>query len=192
MFASIRRRNRKARLRNELGQSVDHFKRAASIAASETNSTVTPRINAARDRVQPAATAARDAASQSWDSALAALTAASDNVRQAGKTTKKATRQQLKSEKKQALKLQKKAQKAVGRKKSRTGKLAGYALLGTAIGVGAAYVARRRREAQWEEYEPTARTTGADDSAFEPMEPTVYTTANGTVTDPATNKQDPR
>ncbi|HWS38199.1 MAG TPA: hypothetical protein VN408_36365 [Actinoplanes sp.] len=182
MFATIRRRNRKARMRNELGQSVEHFKKAATIAANETSSTVTPRINAARDRVQPAASAARDAASQSWDSALAALTTASESVRQAGKTTKKVTRKQLKVQEKQARKLQRKAEKATGRNKGRGSRLAGYALLGTAIGIGAAYVARRRREAQWEEYEPTTRTS-ADDAAFEPIEPTVYTTSNGTVTD---------
>lgn len=189
MFATIRRRNRKARMRNELGQSVDHFKRAATIAAAETSSTVAPRINAARERVQPAATAARDAASQSWDSALAALTTASESVRQAGKASKKATRKQIKVQEKQARKLQRKAEKATGRKKSRGGRLVGYALLGTAVGVGAAYVARRRREAQWEEYEPTTRG-GADDAAFEPIEPTVYTTANGTTTEQ--NKPDAR
>lgn len=179
-------------MRNELGQSVDHFKRAASIAATETSATVAPKINAARDRVQPAASAARDAASQSWDSALAALNAASENVRQAGKTTRKATRKELKAERKQAQKLQKKAAKAMGRKKSRAGRLAGWALIGTAIGVGAAYVARRRREAQWDEYEPASRS-GADDAAFEPMEPTAYTgSANGTATEQSKNKQEPR
>ncbi|GAA1589195.1 hypothetical protein [Actinoplanes couchii] len=189
MFATIRRRNRKARMRNELGQSVDHFKRAATIAAHETSSTVTPRINAARDRVQPAANAARDAASQSWDSALAALNTASESVRQAGKTTKKVSRKQLKAQEKNARKLQRKAEKATGRQKSRGSRLAGWALLGTAVGIGAAYVARRRREAQWEEYEPTTRA-GADDASFDPIEPTVYTTSNGTATDQ--NKPDAR
>lgn len=178
-------------MRNELGQSVDHFKRAATIAANETSATVAPKINAARDRVQPAASAAKDAASQSWDSALAALTAASENVRQAGKTTKKVSKRQFKAEQKQARKLQKKAEKAVGRKKSRTGRLFGYALLGTAVGIGAAYVARRRREAQWDEYEPTTRT-GADDAAFEPTEPNAYTTSNGTVPVTEQSKQEPR
>lgn len=182
MFATIRRRNRKARMRNELGQSVEHFKKAATIAAQETSSTVTPRINAARDRVQPAATAARDVATQSWDSALAALTTASESVRQAGRATTKVSRKQLKIQEKQARKLQRKAEKATGRSTSRATRLAGYALLGTAVGIGAAYVARRRREAQWEEYEPTART-GADDAAFEPIEPTVYTSSNGTAAD---------
>lgn len=175
-------------MRNELGQSVDHFKRAASIAATETSATVGPKINAARERVQPAASAARDAASQSWDSALAALTAASETVRHAGKTTKKVGKRQLKAEQKQARKLRKKAEKAVGRRKSRAGRLLGYALLGTAVGVGAAYVARRRREAQWDEYEPTTRS--GDDAAFEPTESTAYTTSNGTVTEQS--RPDPR
>ncbi|MEU4691942.1 hypothetical protein [Actinoplanes sp. NPDC023714] len=184
-------------MRNELGQSVDHFKRAASIAAHETSATVSPKFNAARDRVQPAAVKAKETATDSWDSALAALTplvtAATDNVRQAGKTTKKQSKKQIKAQQKQAEKLRKKAEKATGRKSGRKGKLAGYALLGTAVGLGAAYVARRRRESQWDEYEPapaTSRPAGADDAAFEPVEPVVYTTANGTVTD--STKQDPR
>ncbi|WP_045744643.1 hypothetical protein [Actinoplanes rectilineatus] len=182
-------------MRNEIGQSVDHFKRAATIAAKETSSTVGPKINAARDRVQPAAGKARDAASNSWDSALAALTplvaAATDNVREAGKTSKKAVKRQAKVERKNAQKLQKRASKAMGRssKSGRGSRLAGFALLGTAVGVGAAYYAKKRREAQWDEYDPAPRS-GADDAAFEPIEPSVYTTSNGTVTDKS--EQNPR
>ncbi|MEV6341962.1 hypothetical protein [Actinoplanes sp. NPDC051851] len=203
MFATMRRRRRNAKMRDELGQSVDHFKRAASIAASETSATVGPRINAAKDRVQPAAEKAKDAASSGWDSALAALTplvaTTTESVIQAGRNGREATRRQLKAERKQARKmqhqaakragrLQRKAEKAIGRKRGgRAGKLAGYALLGTALGVGAAYVARRRTQAQWEEYDaaPNPPVVGADDAAFEPLEPTVYTTANGTATDQA-------
>ncbi|WP_436525300.1 hypothetical protein [Actinoplanes sp. HUAS TT8] len=175
-------------MRTELGQSVDHFKRAASIAAQETSATVGPRLNAAVERVQPAAEKAKETASQGWDSALATLTplvaAATDNVRQAGRTGKKVTKRELKAQRKQAEKLQRKAQKALGRKqRGRGSKLAGYALLGTAIGVGAAWYAKRRSQAQWEEYDAApnpAPADSADDSAFEPLEPTVYTTANGT------------
>lgn len=188
MFATMRRKRRSARMRNELGQSVDHFKRAASIAAQETSATVGPRLNAAVERVQPAAEKAKETASQGWDSALATLTplvaAATDNVRQAGKTGKKVTKRQLKAQRKQADKLQRRAEKALGRKRrGRGSKLAGYALLGTALGVGAAWYAKRRSQAQWEEYDAApspAPAAGADDAAFEPLEPTVYTTANGT------------
>ena len=93
MFATMRRKSRSTKMKNELGQSVDHFKRAASLAAQETSATVGPKFNAARDRVQPAAVKAKDAASSSWDSALATLTplvtAATENARQAGKASKK-------------------------------------------------------------------------------------------------------
>jgi hypothetical protein len=179
-------------MRNELNQSMDHFKRAASLAAQETSATVGPKINAAKDRVQPAANKAMGAASNSWESAVATLTAAGENVRQAGKQSKKQTKRQARKQLKAARKMERKAEKAYGRKKGRAGKLAGYALLGTAAGIGAAYLARRRRDAQWEEYDPAPSTaqTGADDAAFEPMEPTVYTTSNGTVADPS--KPNPR
>ena len=176
-------------MRNELNQSMDHFKRAASLAAQETSATVGPKFYAAKDRVQPAATKAKDAASSSWDSALAALTplvgAATDTARQTGKATKKQTKKQAKAVQKAERKAEKKAAKATGRNKGRGSRLAGYALLGTAVGVTAAYFAKRRRDSQWEEYDPAPSTvqTGADDAAFEPVEPTVYTTSNGTVTD---------
>ncbi|WP_328463789.1 hypothetical protein OHA21_38935 [Actinoplanes sp. NBC_00393] len=185
MFATIRRRRRSTKMRNELNQSMDHFKRAASLAAQETSATVGPKINAAKDRVQPAATKAKDAATNSWDSALAALTplvaTATESVRHTGKVTKKQAKKQAKA----AKKLERKAEKAYGRKQRRGSRMFGYALLGTAVGVGAAYYARRRRDAQWEEYDPatTSAQTGADDAAFEPIEPTAYTTSNGTVAD---------
>ncbi|XVV12675.1 hypothetical protein ACQP2X_49215 [Actinoplanes sp. CA-131856] len=193
MFATMRRKSRSRRMKNELNQGVDHFKRAATLAAQETSATVGPTLTAAVDRVQPAAVKAKDAASSGWGSAVATITplvaAASDNVKQAGKVSKKSAKQN----KKEAKKLQKRASKAVSRKqkKGRGSKLLGFALLGTAIGVGAAYVNKRRRAAQWDEYEPAAplttnRNTSADDAAFEPDEPQAYTSSpNGTVPNPA-------
>ena len=201
MFATMRRRSRSRRMKNELGQSVDHFKRAASLAAQETSATVGPKLNAAVDRVQPAAAKAKDAASIGWDSALATITplvtAATETVRHAGKVSKRQARKTAKENKKNAHKLQKRANKAMGRKQGRRrgSKLLGYALLGTAVGAGAAYVVKRRKAAQWDEYGPagpagSAQVGGADDAAFEPAEPTAYTTQNGTVSDPA--QQSPR
>jgi hypothetical protein len=184
VFATMRRKNRSQRMKNELGQSVDHFKRAASLAAQETSATVGPTLTAAVDRVQPAAVKAKDVASSGWGSAVATITplvaAATDNVRQTGKVTKK----QAKQNKKDAQKLQKRADKALSRKKSkgRGSKLLGFALIGTAIGVAAAYASKRRQAAQWDEYEPaaplttTSSTTTTDDAAFEPN-----TSPNGTV-----------
>jgi hypothetical protein len=201
VFATMRRRSRNRRMKNELGQSVDHFKRAASLAAQETSATVGPTLAAAVDRVQPAATRAKDVASSGWESAVATLTplvaAATDNARRAGKVSKKSAKKAAKHNKKNAQKLQKRANTALGRDtgKRRGSKLLGLALIGTAVGVGAAYVAKRRKAAQWDEYDPATplnadKVGGADDAAFEPNEPSAYTTPNGTPADPA--RQNPR
>jgi len=186
-------------MKTELGQSVDHFKRAATLAAQETSATVGPKLNAAVDRVQPAAAKAKDAASSSWDSAVATITplvtAAAENVRQTGKVSKKQARKAAKENQKKAQKLQKRANAALGRKRRGRGtKLIGFALIGTAIGVGAAYAAKRRKSAQWDEYEPaapigSAQVGGADDAAFEPLESETPISPNGTASD---NQHSPR
>jgi hypothetical protein len=183
----MRRKSRSTIMKNELGQSVDHFKRAATIAAHETSATVGPKLTAARDaaidRVQPAASKAKETASTGWDSAVATITplvaAAGDTLRQAGKVTKKQAKANRKIAKKRAAKLEKRANRALGRKQGgrKAGKLLGFALLGTAVGAGAAYVVRKRKAAQWDEYDPTGPVpvtppvTGADDAAFEPVAP---------------------
>jgi hypothetical protein len=180
----MRRKNRSANMKSELGQSVDHFKRAASLAAQETSATVGPKFNAARDRVQPTATKAKDAASSGWDSALATLapliTAATENARQVSDRTAQtaeATKKSAKANKKSAKKLQKRTNKALGRKQksSKRSKLGGLLLAGAAVGAAGAYVLNKRRRDQWDEYDPspatsTTRTTGADDAAFEPAD----------------------
>jgi hypothetical protein len=198
VFATTRRKSRSKRMKNELGQSVGHFKRAATLAAQETSATVGPKLNAAVDRVQPAAAKAKGAASSGWDSALATITplvaAATDNVRQTGKVSKRQARKTAKENQKKALKLQKRANKAMGRKqrKGRGSKMLGLALIGTAVGVGAAYASKRRKTAQWDEYEPaapigTTQVVGADDATFEPTQPS---TPNGTASD--TTQHTPR
>jgi len=180
VFTTMRRKRRSTKMKNEIGQSVDHFKRAASLAAAETGATVGPRINAARDYVQPTAVKAKDAASSGWDSALAALTPLVTAATQSAVTSKKALKANKKDAKKNAKKIEKRTNKALKREKSgsKTSTLAGLALVGAAIGVAAAYVVRRRQAAQWDEYDPSAPiattppVTGAEDTAFEPSNPT--------------------
>lgn len=197
MFATMRRKSRNRRMKNELGQGVDHFKRAASLAAQETSATVGPKLQTAVGRVQPAAEKAKDAASSGWDSALATITplvaAATDNVRHSGKVSKRQVKKAVKQNKKNAKRLQKQVSRK--RDKRRGSRLLGYALIGTAVGVGATYLAKRRKAAQWDEYDPATpissdKVGGADDAAFEPAEPSAYTTPNGTMPDAA--KQSPR
>ncbi|MEV4345416.1 hypothetical protein AB0J83_13140 [Actinoplanes sp. NPDC049596] len=195
MFATMRRKNRSRRMKNELNQGVDHFKRAATLAAQETSATVGPTLTAAVDRVQPAAVKAKDAASSGWGSAVATITplvaAASDNVKQAGKVSKRSVKKSAKQNKKDAKKLQKRANKTLARaekkqKKGRGSKLLGFALIGTAIGVAAAYANKRRQAAQWDEYEPAAPLTTTDRATFEPDEAQTFPSSpNGTVPEPA-------
>ncbi|MFI7546025.1 hypothetical protein [Actinoplanes sp. NPDC049599] len=182
----MRRKNRSAKMKSELGQSVDHFKRAASIAAQETSATVGPKFYAARDRVQPTAVKAKDAASSSWESALATLTplvsAATVKAQQVSNSTAKVSRKDVKAAKKDAKKnarkLEKRANKTLGRKqKSRSGaKLGGLLLAGAAVGAVGAFAVRKRRQEQWDEYDPTpitpatTRTTGTDDATFAPAD----------------------
>ena len=209
MFGTMRRKSRSTQMKSELNQSVDHFKRAAALAAQETSATVGPKYSAARDRVQPAAEKAKGAATSGWDSALATLTPlvaaaaeivrkTGDNVKKTSKETAKASRKAAKADSKAAQKsakrLEKRADKALSRKQSsgRGGKLVRLALVGAAVGAGAAYFLRKRRAAQWDEYDPSAPITstqqvgGADDAAFEPdATVTTATTTSTTTTTPS-------
>jgi hypothetical protein len=169
-------------MKQELGQSVDHFKRAATLAAQETSATVGPKLNAAKDRVQPVADKAKGTASSGWESAVATLTplvtAASENMLHAGKKTAKVSRRTARANKKNAKKLEKRANKMLGRKQPshRPARLFGLALAGAAVGACAAYAMRRRKAQQWDEYDPgrpissAQPEAGADDAAFEPIE----------------------
>jgi hypothetical protein len=196
VFTTMRRKRRSETMKRELGQGVEHFKRAAALAAQEASATVGPKVNAARDRVQPAASKAKDVASGGWGNAVATLapliTAAGESVRLTGQKTEKVSKKQAKANRKNAKKLEKRASKAVGRKQSgrRGGKLFGLAVAGAAVGAGAAYFARKRRAAQWDEYDPgspivstTTTTAGAEDAAFEPAD--VSTTTTSTYVEPA-------
>jgi hypothetical protein len=186
----MRRKRQRAIMKQELGQSVDHFKRAATLAAQETSATVGPKINAAKDKVQPVATKAIDTASSGWESAVATLaplvTAAAESARQAGHKTAKVSKRTAKANKKKAQKLEKRANQLLGRQQAgrRTGRLFGIGIAGLAVGAGAAYVLRRRAAKQWDEYDPSRPISsaqevgGADDAAFEPIEP-VNTTETG-------------
>jgi hypothetical protein len=101
----------------------------------------------------------------------------------------------MKSNKKNAKKLEKRANKVLGRKQTgrRTGKLFGLAVAGAAVGVGTAYVVRKRKSQQWDEYDPSPiasapiasapKADGAEDAAFEPI-------AENTPVEPVNTKKD--
>jgi Mn2+/Fe2+ NRAMP family transporter len=201
VFATMRRKRRSATMKQELSESVDHFKRAATLAAQETGATVGPKLYAARDRVQPTAVKAKDAASTSWESAVAALTplivAATENVRLAGRKQAEVSKKQAKANRKNAKRLEKRTSKALGRTRTGRGpgRLFGLALAGTAVGACAAYAMRRRKAAQWDEYDPSRpissaqQAGGADDAAFEPASSDSTNTMTSDTTDQTSSPQ---
>ncbi len=172
MFGIVRKKSHSQLARQELNQGVEHFRQAATHAARGTGAAVGPRVNAARDRVQPAAGKVKGAASSGWGSAVAVLAplaaAATDAAKQADKQSKKAGKQadKAKADAKNAKNvkaLQKATGKALGRKqaKQKRGKLAGLLMAGAAVGAGV-MVLRRRQQQRWDEYDPS-RPIGSTD-----------------------------
>jgi hypothetical protein len=166
VFGIVRRKSHGLMARSEFNQGVEHFKAAATHAARGTGAAVGPRIESARDRVQPAAGKVRNAATGSWGSAVAALAplaaAATEGARQAGKKPAKAseaTKKNMKQLDKKAGKvLAKKADKALGKNKKQSGgrsKLFGLGIAGLAVGAVAAAMMRKRQQEQWDEYDPS-------------------------------------
>ncbi len=158
MFGIMRRKSHGLMARSEFNQGVEHFKAAATHAARGTGAAVGPRIESARDRVQPAAGKVRNAATGSWGSAVAALAplaaAATEGARQAGKKPAKSSE----ATKKNMKQLDKKAGKVLGKNKKQSGgrsKLFGLGIAGLAVGAVAAAMMRKRQQEQWDEYDPS-------------------------------------
>jgi hypothetical protein len=141
----IRRKTRGELFRSEMGKSFDHFMQASTHAAGGVGATVGPRMNAARSYVAPPATKVRDSATAGWASTLAALAplvaAANDGAKQARYAAKT----------KNIKNLRKKEQP----KMSRWPLVAGIVAAGAAVGAAGAIAMRRRRQQQWDEYDPS-------------------------------------
>ncbi|HEY2950395.1 MAG TPA: hypothetical protein VGJ53_18685 [Micromonosporaceae bacterium] len=155
LVLGIGRRKTHAKLaRRELNESLDHFMRAATHAAGGMGAAVGPKVNAARDYVNPTAGRMRNAASQGWESALAAFaplaSAAKDGARSAGDM---ALRTRSRNKKREA---------EMGRK--RRSAWAGMLAAGAAVGAAGALIMRRRKQ-RWEEYDPAQALEAMRDDA---------------------------
>jgi hypothetical protein len=149
VFGMGRRDTRGQLVKNELGESFDHFMQAATHAAGGVGATVGPRAAQGVDRVN-------GATAQGWESTLAAFAplaaAAADGAREAGRTTSRAGRRT------QRAVMRKKVPQMSGR---RWPMLAGLLAAGATVGAAGALVMRRRKQQQWQEYDPS-----------QPIEPT--------------------
>jgi hypothetical protein len=137
--------------RAELGESFDHFMRAATLAATGVGARVGPRVESARGYLAPQTARLKGAANGGWTSTMAALApiaaAASDGARQAG----------TKAGKTKAKGMKKKMQKATGRQQSSRRWPRALGVLVLTAGGAAAFAAmrRRRQQQQWDEYDPS-------------------------------------
>jgi hypothetical protein len=133
--------------RAELSESVDHALRAAGYAAGGVRAAIGPKVSPAAQRV-------RSTAASGWGStraAIAPLTEAAQYKLRNARTEEKVS--------------------------SRWPKLAGLLAVGALMGAVTAYVLRRRRLQQWEEYDPMEAVAkereeaATPPSADEPAEP---------------------
>ncbi|MDG4762814.1 hypothetical protein O7632_01585 [Solwaraspora sp. WMMD406] len=206
MLRISRRKTRRALVRAELGEGLDHFRRAATHAAGGVGASVGPRVLAARDAVTPTADRVRDSAAQSVAATMAALAplavAAADGARQASQATRKVKAKNMKATKLTGMKAMAAKTKASrlkpGKSTSMKSRLmpssggsgrrrwpivVGVLAAGAAIGT---MVVRRRRATQWEEYDPgqamesAGSTTGATSGSVGPKAASDGTMTSGT------------
>jgi hypothetical protein len=148
-------------MRDELGESFEHFVQAATHAAGGMGAAVGPRVTAARDYVSPGIDRIRSTATDSWGATMAAFTplvlAAREGSRQAREAQLKALKKQQNSS------------------RNRWSVLVALAAAGAAMGAAAAYIARRKR-LEWAEYDPAH----ALDEVRDETQSTVDKPASGT------------
>ncbi len=140
MYGLRRRRMTHARLmRDELGEGIDHLRRAASHAAGGIGSSVGPGVTMARGYLNPEQV--RDAAAATWETTVTAFAPLAAAARQSASQARTKQARKMKKFRKQA--------RMSGR---RWPMLVGLLAGGAAVGAAGAVVIRRRRRRQWEEY----------------------------------------
>ncbi len=201
VFGRRTAKTRRDLVRAEFGESMDHFRRAATHAAGGLGATVGPRVGAARDRnwsargfITPATTRMGAMTSRSWDQTIAALAPLAESARQGSALAAKLEMKNGQSGKRKNMKNGKNGNGDKGQGMSRLGFTATseeiettshtgmYALLatGAVLGAAGALVARRRTRAKWAEYEPSSLS--ADASSFKDAGAT-----SKSLTDPASS-----
>jgi hypothetical protein len=150
-------------MRMEINDSMDHLMQAATHGAAAVGESAGPRWESTKSAMAPRIGQARGLASTGWDSTRARVSpligAALAGAAQANQKA------QLKG-RKSAKELQKKVNgKQAKAESSRKGMAVGLLVAGVAAGAGAAYVARRRSRAKWDEYDASFDTrTGYDET----------------------------
>ena len=151
-------------MRMEINDSMDHLMQAATHGAAAVGETAGPRWESTRSAVAPRIDQARGLASSGWGGTKARVSPlVSAAVAAAAEANLKAQMKAKKSGKQMAKKVNGGQPKAES--SSRKGVAVGLLVAGMAAGAGAAYVARRRSRAKWDEYDASFDTrTGYEES----------------------------
>lgn len=151
-------------MRSELNDSLDHLMQAATHGAAAVGATTGPRWESTKSAVAPRVDQARSLANSGWGTTKAAV---SPLVEAALSGAAEANKQAQKKAKKTTKKMQRKVDDKLHKKDTSNRKtmMVGLVVVGVAAGAGAAYVARRRSRAKWDEYDAGFDAPGALDSA---------------------------
>nr|MDT0661830.1 hypothetical protein [Micromonospora sp. DSM 115978] len=160
MFGFGRRRSHGQLAKAELGEGLDHLRQAATHAAGGVGAAVGPRVDAARRYVTPTATRVRNTAAVGWGATVSAVgplaVAAADGARQAGSTAGRSDA--AKAARARARSAARTARDRTGRGRARRSRrwpaLAGLLAVGAAVGAAGVIALRRRRQAEWDSYDP--------------------------------------
>jgi cytoskeletal protein RodZ len=138
-------------MKEELGESLDHLVQAANHAAGGVGATVGPRWDAARDRVGPTAGKVRTVAATGLGTTVAALAPLAVSAKEGARKSKGRSIRTV--------------NRKTDRSPRRWPRLTMLLVAGAAVGAAGAMVLRRRRQLQWEEYDPSRPQESAADSA---------------------------
>lgn len=144
MFGLRDKRTYSQIMRDELDEGFDHLWQAGAAAAAGLGATFGPRWADTKIIVAPPANRLRDAATQSWGSTVSAVAPLVSLARaEAGRATRRRREQEAKKR---------------GMSMSRRGWLTfgGIAAAGVVAGIAGTLIMRRRRRAQWDEYDAQA------------------------------------
>lgn len=170
MFGVGQRVTRGEIIRMELGESLDHVRRAAAQAAEAIGATVGPRVAAARAYASPALSRVRLTASNGWDTAVASLAPLVANVAERARQTRTVTREARSQDMRmkamrnmmlmgggrsgRLMKSRRPNRMMWGRKPNRNWPRRAM-IIGGALGMmGMMIMRRRRQQQQWQEFDP--------------------------------------
>jgi hypothetical protein len=169
VFGRRRIQTRGELVRSEFGESMDHFRQAATHAAGGVGATVGPnygkakdKVSTARDWTTPKSGKVTGAASSSWDTTMAALAPLLQAAREGATKASELEAKGIKIDRNGTKKVRMEVE-TTSPEHHMSGTVAALIATGAAVGAAGALAARRRNRVKWSEYEPSQLHSDAKD-----------------------------